>query len=404
MVLGSDRDTTPSSEGLRVCGPAPCSLPCDLPRRAPPSEVARSRSTSHTCHHHAGPRFRAGASGGPGPGEQPWRLPCRVGGQRHLWPEQPGRPRLCLSAGCTKGWWLTEHAGSPPRPGGRVAGCTRLLRALSSACRRPPVAASSPGRPAAQTPSGVWPRLLPARTVVSLDAGPSRRPRLSPTSSSGVCPSRGSRVRTSCNFCGDTDPPKSLSKPLLPHPQSGDSAAMRRAVARARRGRRRPSRGRAAFAAGTFAPSPPWRRVTQAPGSAVVFSTPRGPRPRCRGASLALDGTSAPGAAACGAVSTGARSPGWATGGDDPAHRSPPALWASRAGPCVALPEGTRLPSAGSPSRARSAPCPPKQVRNQTRLRSGSEMPALGNQARLLLNSLAAPRQRLRVDTGINPR
>lgn len=211
MVLGSDRDTTPSSEGLRVCGPAPCSLPCDLPRRAPPSEVARSRSTSHTCHHHAGPRFRAGASGGPGPGEQPWRLPCRVGGQRHLWPEQPGRPRLCLSAGCTKGWWLTEHAGSPPRPGGRAAGCTRLLRALSSACRRPPVAASSPGRPAAQTPSGVWPRLLPARTVVSLDAGPSRRPRLSPTSSSGVCPSRGSRVRTSCNFCGDTDPPK---KPL----------------------------------------------------------------------------------------------------------------------------------------------------------------------------------------------
>lgn len=151
-------------------------------------------------------------------------------------------------------------------------------------------------------------------------------------------------------------------------------------------------------------PSPPWRRATQAPGSAVVFSTPRGPRPRCRGASLALDGTSAPGAAACGAVSTGARSPGWATGGDDPAHRSPPALWASRAGPCVALPEGTRLPSAGSPSRARSAPCPPKQVRNQTQLRSGSEMPALGNQARLLLNSSAAPWQRLRVDTGINPR
>lgn len=122
MVLGSDRDTTPSSEGLRVCGPALCSLPCDLPRRAPASEVARSRSTSHTCHHHAGPRFRAGASGGPGPGEQPWRLPCRVGGQRHLWPEQPGRPRLCLSAGCTKGWWLTEHAGSPPRPGGPGGG------------------------------------------------------------------------------------------------------------------------------------------------------------------------------------------------------------------------------------------------------------------------------------------
>lgn len=107
-------------------------------------------------------------------------------------------------------------------------------------------------------------------------------------------------------FVGTQTPPKSLSKPLLPHPQSGDSAAMRRAVARARRGRRRPSRGRAAFAASTFAPLPPWRRATQAPGSAVVFSTPRGPRPRCRGASLALDGTSAPGAAACGAVSTGA--------------------------------------------------------------------------------------------------
>lgn len=210
MVLGSDRDTTPSSEGLRVCGPAPCSLPCDLPRRAPPSEVARSRSTSHTCHHHAGPRFRAGASGGPGPGEQPWRLPCRVGGQRHLWPEQPGRPRLCLSAGCTKGWWLTEHAGSPPRPGGRAVGYTGSSepspRLAGGRPWLPPhLAVLLHRRPRVSGPVSFL------QTVVSLDAGPSRRPRLSPTSSSGVCPSRGSRVRTSCNFCGDTDPPQ---KPL----------------------------------------------------------------------------------------------------------------------------------------------------------------------------------------------
>lgn len=403
MVLGSNRDTTPSSEGLRVCGPAPCSLPCDLPRRAPPSEVARSRSTSHTCHRHAGPRFRARASGGPGPGEQPWRLPCRVGGQRHLWPEQPGRPRLCLSAGCTTGWWLTEHAGSPPRPGGRAA--RRSSEPSPRLAGGRPWLPRHPAVPLHRRPRVSGPvSFLQGQSSAWTQAHPEGRVSARPALQGSVHPEALGLGRRAIFVGTQTPPPKASQSLCYPIRKVGDSAAMRRAVARARRGRRGPSRGRAAFAAGTLAPSPPWRRATQAPGSAVVFSTPRGPRPRCRGASLALDGTSAPGAAACGAVSTGVRSPGWATGGDDPAHRSPPALWASRAGPCVALPEGTRLPSAGRPSRARSAPCPPKQVRNQTRRRSGSEMPALGNQARLLLNSSAAPRQRLRVDTGINPR
>lgn len=100
----------------------------------------------------------------------------------------------------------------------------------------------------------------------------------------------------------------------------------------------------------------------------------------------------------------GPRSPGGAAGGDVPAHRSPPALWASRTCPRTGPARGHTVTVRGEPLRTCAAPSPSRQVRNQTQLHSGRKMPSLRIQSQLPLNSSAALRQRLHVDTEINPR